>query len=437
MSTKKHAEGLLVELKGSGNHEETKQLQTAYQRLWDRNEYESHSEIRRNIYRFVLCWREPLSVDILTKAMQINNEGEGADDETLPEQRIRDLGADFLTFDKYGKINFTHDSANAFVSQLLDDVDGDSTLFRQQETHRHVLRLFIQVFAPTTQSSPYVFGLARYFSTYLSYHCQQSIQDALIYNKEWEILFDQVLDSYSRIVPSAPGYYFRRSIHNMSNRAANVDRTQNPMMVRRLHRSTEQEVSIRDVNEKRGRLLRVVRRIQPSTIQVPYDIKMVSTALGYPWTRNISDETFKSLRNAREDWGEQARYLERRLEGILSGRNLSLAVRKRDISAASFMLHGSWSSQGPEGVLDLIEDTVTQALLFYLFKWPWTDDLRTLFERFIDRCAHHLDSTARSAALRRQFLSGMAEGKEGGKGSTNMRIEKGRLYVCKPQRDIH
>lgn len=198
--TKQHAEELLVQLRGSGNHEKTMQLQNAYQRLWDKNEYESYSEVRRNLFRFVFCWREPVSVQVLTKALQINNEGGELNDETYPEQRVRDLGADFLTFDENDKIRFAHDSANAFVSQLLDDVDGDSTSFRKQDTHRQVLRLFIQVFDPTNQSSPFVSGLAMYFSKNLWYHCKRPNENAIMYNQEWQKQFHQVL----ALVPQLP-----------------------------------------------------------------------------------------------------------------------------------------------------------------------------------------------------------------------------------------
>ena len=350
--TKQHAEELLAQLRGSGNHEKTKQLEIAYQRLWDNNEYESYSEIRRNLFRFVFCWREPVSVQVLTKALQTNNERGELNDETYPEQRVRDLGADFLTFDENDKISFPHDSARDFISRLVNEANDDLALFRKHKTHRQVLRLFIRVFASFTQPDPFVADLARYFFMYLSYHCERSIQDALIYDEEWEDIFDGVLALYIHVYPSMSwDQHMRLPLRTYIREKLKLEQVVGgePQLFLNISDTTLHESVDYDA---------------PITMRngIQDYLNWIPIILGYPWTKNISDERFESLGKDREHWDEQERYLQRKLESTLISHNLAIAVIRRDVSAASFLLHGCWSLQESEGVLDLIEDTVVNSL---------------------------------------------------------------------------
>ena len=342
-----------------------------------------------------------MSVQVLTKALQINNEGGELNDETYPEQRVRDLGADFLTFDENDKISFPHDSAREFISRLVNEANNDLALLRKHKTHRQVLRLFTRIFAPITQPDPFVADLARYFFLYLSYHCERSIQDALIYDEEWENLFDGVLACYINVYPSISwDQHERIPLRAYIRERLKLEQAVggNPPLFldisdTTLHKSVRSDVPITTRKEIQGYL------------------NWIPIVLGYPWTKNISDERFESLRKGRKHWDEQERYLQRKLESTLISHNLAIAVIRRDVSAASFLLHGCWSLQDSKGVLDLIEDTVVNSLSRHRSD-PWGDETCRLFEQFIDRCARDPDFTTRSVTLRKQVLSAVAEAQE-------------------------
>ncbi|KAI4906472.1 hypothetical protein J4E90_010546 [Alternaria incomplexa] len=189
--TEEHAEKLLDQLRGSGSQEQAEQLQTAYQRLWTLSEYDSYQKTRLNLFRFVLCWAERLSVARLTRILRLKLYEEGPDNASLSQQDVRDLGADFLTFDHKDKINFAHDSARAFVSQKINE-GGDLSVLNRK-SHCRVLKLFSIVLSSPDSSDRFVAYLAIYFFEFLAHHCERSIEDALSYDKEWERLFDQVL----------------------------------------------------------------------------------------------------------------------------------------------------------------------------------------------------------------------------------------------------
>ena len=401
----KHANELLAELRDSSSHGDFTQLQTAYQRLWDRNDYKSYSKIRRDLFRFVLCWREPLSVNVLTKALQMNSKEEGLKDEPLPELSIRNLCADFVTFDHNNKMGFAHDSARDFVSRLLDEETSNLTLSQNQETHRQVLRFITQIFQSLNPPDDFVRGIAGYCFKFLPYHCQHSVQDALIYDEEWENLFDGICNLYSRIIASLPNIESLRSSRGKT-------------------RSFPAMQTLLDALNHSGQFY------DGPTLDGPQgNVKWVPTALGYPWKNNVSDGIFEPLRNNRACWGKQALYLERRLNGALNDSTMQVAVMRRDVPVISFLLHGSWYLQGSKAVLDLIEHVMRDTPILLVPYSGANIAMLKLFEHFIDRCAQDVESAARSANLRTQVQSVMRPDLEGESADILAVIERLRLSM--------
>ena len=382
-----HANELLAELRGSSNHGDFTQLQTAYQRLWDRNDYKSYSNIRRDLFRFVLCWREPLSVEVLTKALQMDSKEEWIKDEPLPELTIRDLCADFVTFDHSNRMSFAHDSARDFVTRLLDGANSDLTLSRNQEIHRQVLRLIAQVFQSPNPPDEFVRGLAGYCFKFLPYHCQHSVQDALIYDEEWENLFDPISPLYPRIIESLPDIESLRLIQEEYKSEGALDPNLKPLV---------------DAWDHSGKLWGGLPLDGPQD-----NVKWVPIVLGYPWKKYVSDGSFDPLRNDRGCWDKQALYLERRLNGVLNSHTMKVAVARDDVPVISFLLHGSWYLQGPEGVLDLIEHLFTHTPCLLHTSPPRLATLK-LLEHFINRCAKDIEYTARLEPVRKKIQVAMA-----------------------------
>jgi hypothetical protein len=133
--------------------QQDKQLQTAYFRLWKRNEHEHRKKTRIHLFRLVLCSRRNLSYTALTQALQVSS-GDSDDDDLdllrLDEELVKSLGDDFLVEDSTGNVIFVHDSAKSFISSMKDkdvdnDVLSDALFFEAKRNHLYAAKLYITV----------------------------------------------------------------------------------------------------------------------------------------------------------------------------------------------------------------------------------------------------------------------------------------------------
>jgi hypothetical protein len=307
------AEHLLTELDVSKNDTQDEQLRTAYQRLWTQNEYDDFVETRRNLFRFVLCWFRPLSIQDLTKLLRV-----GSDHNDLTEEYVGTFGADFLTIDPRGIITFVHDSARYFVLGLAeDDQQSPSTaqllLFQSERNHRQVMKLFNTLFGSPGQSVhdyDFIYSLGKYFAHYLPRHCELAVLDPLVVDSPWEKLFDETSSTfYAWLVSGQP---------------------------------CETHFTIL------GRIT-----IPPEIIQDD-SVSYKAAWLGFPWSRAVSEKDFETLRQDRQYWGAQEHYLERRLDGSLKFGALAVATRSFNRYVGLFLLLGVHHLHGQAIVLKLI-----------------------------------------------------------------------------------
>jgi hypothetical protein len=316
------AQDLLTELDASKNDNQDKQLRTAYQRLWDQNEYEDFVETRRDLFRFVLCWFEPLYIQELTKILRFGDDNKGSCYGSLTEEWVLTLGAGFLTVDSRSVIIFVHDSARHFVLGLAEDgQQSPSTaqplLFQSEKNHRQVMKLFNTLFGSPGQSfhgyefMHFIHSIREYFELHLPRHCELAVLDPLVVDSPWETLFDETSSTFRAwLVSGQPCETF--------------------FTIRR----------------RRG-------RIPPEIVQDD-SVSCKAAWLGFPWSRAVSEKDFETLGQDRKYWGAQERYLERRLGGSLEIGALAVATRSHCMYAVLFLLHGVHRLHGQAIVLELI-----------------------------------------------------------------------------------
>ncbi|KAH8637879.1 hypothetical protein IG631_05649 [Alternaria alternata] len=310
--TVSRAQRLLTELDASKNNTQDEQLKTAYQRLWTQNEYKDFVKTRRDLFRFVLCWLAPLEIDDLTDILRVDLDHKGLYNESLTEDWVRTLGADFLTIDPRGKITFVHDSARHFVCGLVGDGQqspnaAQLSLFQSEESHRQVMRLFNTLFGSPGQpvhDYELINSLGWYFERHLPAHCDLAVLDPLVVDSSWEMLFDETSSTFHAWLVS-------------------------------------------------GQPCKTRFKIPPEFIQND-SVSCKAALLGFPWRRAVSDKDFETLGQDRQYWGEQERYLERRLGGSLDSDALVAAVIAHNRPVLLFLLHGAHRLHGQAVVLELL-----------------------------------------------------------------------------------
>jgi hypothetical protein len=149
---KAHAEKLLGQLKASAaiGTDSGKQLQAAYERLWDRNRISGLEKERENLFRLVLCSFRPLTFSALAEALCFSFEEKDQYDSSLTDEDVQNLGADFLVENTDSSVGFAHDSGKAFVSRLdpktgREHTDGEPCTFEQARNHRYVAQMYVQI----------------------------------------------------------------------------------------------------------------------------------------------------------------------------------------------------------------------------------------------------------------------------------------------------
>jgi hypothetical protein len=87
---KAHTEELLKELNDSAafGTDSSKQLQAAYERLWDRNNMSGFEEERANPFRLVLCSFRPLDFSACTEALRISFEERDRYDDSPTDNQV-------------------------------------------------------------------------------------------------------------------------------------------------------------------------------------------------------------------------------------------------------------------------------------------------------------------------------------------------------------
>ena len=312
MLSANRAQHLLAELDDSKNDTQDEQLRTAYQRLWTQNEYDDFVETRRDLFRFVLCWLTPLSIQELTKILRVGHDHKGSHYESLTEEWVRTLGADFLTIDTESIITFAHDSARHFVLGLAEDGQqspntAQPLLFQSEKSHRQVMRLFNTLFGSPGQSVhdyEFIHSLGEYFERHLPRHCELAVLDPLVVDSSWETLFDGTSSTFHAWLVS-------------------------------------------------GQPCKTRFTIPPEIIQDD-SVSCQAAWLGFPWSRAVSDKYFETLGQDRQYWGEQERYLKRRLDGSLDFGALTVATKSHNRYVGLFLLLGVHHLHGRAIVLELI-----------------------------------------------------------------------------------
>jgi len=371
---------LLTELDDSKNDTQDEQLKTAYQRLWTQNEYKDFVKTRRDLFRFVLCWLAPLWIDDLTEILRVDLDHKGSYNGSLTEEWVRTLGADFLTIDPDGEITFVHDSARHFVRGLVEDGQQSSntaqlSLFQSGESHRQVMRLFNTLFGSPGQSvHDYEFyhSLGWYFERHLPRHCELAVLDPLVVDSSWEALFDETSSTFHAWLVSG--------------------------------QPCETQLTIR------GR-----STIPPEIIQDD-SVSCKAAWLGFPWSRAVSEKDFETLGQDRQYWGEQERYLERRLHGSLNLGALAVATMSNNEYVVWFLLYGIHRLHGQAIVLELVSSFCdfagsSESVRFFLrldksglMRLIVSEGVRTVsrFLHLISRYKQDAESAAKLGTVRKQ-----------------------------------
>ena len=148
-----HARELLNALQNSstGASEAHEQLQAGYQRLWTFGALRKFEEIRKRLFRFVLCAFVPLKSSTVAHALRIGIE----DNEPLYRKEISikeidKLCSNFLSKDDSDHLSWTHDSARDFVVRAIlnpgvDLAEDEAKETSMKSNHLLVANTFIAV----------------------------------------------------------------------------------------------------------------------------------------------------------------------------------------------------------------------------------------------------------------------------------------------------
>lgn len=150
---KDNAQKLLEELQNSSTEksEANGQLQAGYQKLWDFGSLKGFDEIRKRLFRFVLCAFEPLKLSTVAHASRIGiEENEPSYRGEITIEDIDKVCSNFLSKDVSGHLSWTHDSARAFVVRMILDpgIGFEGTSAKEtsmKSNHLAVANIFIAV----------------------------------------------------------------------------------------------------------------------------------------------------------------------------------------------------------------------------------------------------------------------------------------------------
>ena len=135
----------------TGASEANQQLQAGYERLWALGALRKFEEIRKRLFRFVLCAFTPLKLSTVTHALRI-----GIDDSEPPYRKeisiehVNKLCSNFLLRDDSDHLRWTHDSARDFVVRAIlnpgiDLAESSAKETSMKSNHLLVAETFIAV----------------------------------------------------------------------------------------------------------------------------------------------------------------------------------------------------------------------------------------------------------------------------------------------------
>ncbi|KAF6221667.1 hypothetical protein HO133_001635 [Letharia lupina] len=150
---KDNAQELLKDLQETSTKksEANGQLQAGYQKLWDSGSLTRFDEIRKRLFRFVLCAFEPLKLSTVAHASRIGiEENEPSYRGEITIEDIDKVCSNFLSKDVSGHLSWTHDSARNFVVRVILDpgigLEGTSAEeTSMKSSHLAVANTFIAV----------------------------------------------------------------------------------------------------------------------------------------------------------------------------------------------------------------------------------------------------------------------------------------------------
>ena len=147
------ANKLFKELRDSSSSacEANKQLRDGYRRLWDLGFLRDFEEIRKRLFRFVICALTSLDLGTITDALRI-----GIEDSEPPYQKeisisfVEKLCSNFLQKNDSDQLSWTHDSARDFVvgeilSPGIDLAEPSAQNTLMKDNHRLVANTFLAV----------------------------------------------------------------------------------------------------------------------------------------------------------------------------------------------------------------------------------------------------------------------------------------------------
>ena len=96
------------------------QLKAGYQRLWKFGALKDFEEIRKRLFRFVICAFVSLTLSTITHALRIDIEdNKSAYRKEISSEQIEKLCSNFLSKDDTDHLSWTHDSARDFVERVI------------------------------------------------------------------------------------------------------------------------------------------------------------------------------------------------------------------------------------------------------------------------------------------------------------------------------
>ena len=197
----------------TGAREANEQLQDGYQRLWNLGELRESEEIRKRLFRFVVCAFAPLKLSTVAHALRIGIEdGENPYRKDFSIKNIDKLCSNFLSKDDSGHLSWTHDSARDFVVRRIvnpgiDLSKPNAEVTSMKSNHLLVANTFIAVMKdsdhpvwkevdldpsewkpPKRNSSMKIRGAQGciyYLSRYGCRHCQHAADKKVIFDPLW------------------------------------------------------------------------------------------------------------------------------------------------------------------------------------------------------------------------------------------------------------
>ena len=152
LTSQEHAEELLRDLKafkrldklGTGDLPDTerhKALQISYRKLWEFNGDDQYKDLQTRIFHVAMGALEPLTPEALFEAVRFNAENP-TNLNKLKFTAFEDTYCNFLKTNRSGHLEFEHQSAKVFVSEMKDP-DSDKLIFSEKECNRVLANMAI------------------------------------------------------------------------------------------------------------------------------------------------------------------------------------------------------------------------------------------------------------------------------------------------------